>query len=130
MSNFKTPLVVSPQANGKDWKLHTKFAVDLFVDGCWYHITVPANFITDFASIPRILWSIIGAPYGRYGKAALLHDLLYRVRDLFGEGMPHTRRFADRVFLVGMVDLNVKPWRRTLMYWGVRCFGWLAWRKR
>lgn len=40
------------------------------------NIVVPEGFITDFASIPRFLWSIY-PPTGRYQEAAVIHDWLY-----------------------------------------------------
>jgi Protein of unknown function (DUF1353) len=37
--------------------------------------TVPPNFTTDFASVPRVfVWFL--PRYGRYTKAAILHDYL------------------------------------------------------
>ena len=136
MSNFKTPLVVSPLPDGKHWKLHTKFAYDCDREGSGMSIIMPAGFVTDGASIPRPLWSLIGSPWGRYGKAAVLHDWLYQsagkpVGLAFGVDMVVLqRKYADDVFLQAMEVLGVAPWRRNLMYWGVRTFGWLAWRKK
>ncbi len=135
MSNFKTPLVVSPLPGGKHWKLHTKFTYD---DG-QVLIEVVAGFDTDFASVPWPFWSFI-RPWGRWGKAAVLHDWLYRWKVLLIriETWPDetnavpiaiTRGMADSIFRDAMGELGVAPWRRNLMYWGVRAFGWLAWRK-
>src|SRR6266571_2531093 len=46
--------------------------------------TVPVGQHTDFASVPRVFaWFI--PPYGRYTKAAILHDYLWRVRAAQGE---------------------------------------------
>src|SRR5262245_38142541 len=44
--------------------------------------TVPAGFVTDLASIPRIFWSALPRD-GEYAYAAILHDYLYwtQVRD-------------------------------------------------
>ena len=39
-------------------------------------ITVPAGFVTDFASTPRAIWAIL-PPTGRYQLAAVVHDFLY-----------------------------------------------------
>lgn len=42
--------------------------------------SVPLGFITDLASVPRVLWALL-PPHGRYAKAAILHDyLLTKVR--------------------------------------------------
>ena len=38
----------------------------------------PAGSRVDGASIPRVFWSIIGAPFeGKYRKASVLHDVAY-----------------------------------------------------
>ena len=39
-------------------------------------ITVPAGFVTDLASIPRLVWSFY-PPDGPWVKAAIIHDFLY-----------------------------------------------------
>jgi hypothetical protein len=38
-------------------------------------ITVPKNYITDLASVPRICWAFI-APFD-VARAAVIHDILY-----------------------------------------------------
>lgn len=83
--------------------------------------TVPAGFKTDFASIPRVLWTAVGHPAGRYAQAAVFHDEWYRSGRI-------TRRRADALFLEGM-DVLCVPWavRRTL-WAGVRIGGWVVWR--
>ena len=78
-------------------------------------IRVPAGFVTDLASVPRFLWSIL-PPHGRYAKAAIVHDYLYD----YAIG---TRKRADDIFLEGMKVLGVPKWRRYVMYWAVRMFG-------
>ena len=78
-------------------------------------ITVPKGAKTDFASIPRIFWPIL-PPVGRYSRAAVVHDYLYR-HGLF------TRKDCDLVFLHAMGELNVAKWKRIIMYRAVRLFG-------
>jgi hypothetical protein len=41
-----------------------------------YVITVPAGFVTDFASTPRAIWAVL-PPFGTYQLAAVVHDFLY-----------------------------------------------------
>lgn len=38
-------------------------------------VDIPVGFLTDGASVPRFLWSLI-PPWGSYGQAAVLHDWL------------------------------------------------------
>jgi hypothetical protein len=82
-------------------------------------IVVPAGFVTDFASTPRALWSVI-PPTGRYQLAAVVHDFLY-----WDQGC--TREQADAIFRVAMAESNVKPFERDLMWQAVRNFGQSAW---
>lgn len=78
-------------------------------------ITVPGGTVTDLASTPRWIWSVL-PPFGQYAKAAIVHDYLYQQ----AVGSKH---YADRVFLEAMTVLGVPRWRRTVMYWMVRWFG-------
>lgn len=82
-------------------------------------LTVPKGFVTDFASVPRPLWSIF-PPMGKYSLAAIFHDYLYACGLL-------SRKGADKLFLVLMKHLGVPYWKRQSMYWGVRLGGWVAW---
>jgi len=82
---------------------------------------VPAGFDTDFASVPRALWSLV-PPTGVYTRAAVLHDWLYRTGAT-------TRRDADRVFRAVMLELRTRRLRALLMWAAVRAFGWLHYRK-
>ena len=89
--------------------------------GQFYDIVVHAGLITDFASTPRLTWSLL-PPIGKFSKAAVVHDYLY-IRQI-GD-----RAWADRVFLEAMHVSRVNIINRYLYYWGVRAFGWWAWRK-
>jgi len=80
---------------------------------------IPAGFVTDGASVPRGLWNLF-PPFGRYNKAALLHDWLYQFGTM-------TRAQADWVFLEAMKELGVGLLTRWAMYSGVRAGGWVAW---
>jgi len=86
-------------------------------------ITVPKFFTTDFASVPRILWSIF-PPVGNYSSAALIHDYLYTRK----ANCP--RLLADAIFNCAMQALEVSWWRRNALYITVRIFGRFAFRGR
>jgi hypothetical protein len=76
---------------------------------------VPQGQRTDFASVPRaFVWFI--PTYGRYTKAAILHDHLC---DLAHQGKFH-RRDADGIFRQAMRTLGVPLLRRWIMWAGVR----------
>lgn len=79
------------------------------------------GFITDFASIPRIVRPIIGDAAGEYARAAVSHDKEYSLQE-------KTRRECDLIFLDAMICIGVVPWKRRVMYGAVRAFGWLGWK--
>ncbi len=71
---------------------------------------------TDFASVPKVfVWFL--PRYGRYTKAAILHDYLWR------KAVPEgriTRLQADALFRRAMRDLHVAFLRRWIMWAAVR----------
>jgi len=92
-----------------------------FVSPTQGEVTVSSGFETDYASIPRVFWSIY-PPDGDYTEAAVVHDYLYWYQ-------PCTRAEADRVFLEAMEALGI-PWhRRHILHKAVRMGGWIAWNK-
>lgn len=77
--------------------------------------TVPAGFRTDLASVLLFLSGVLRLPRsGRHNKNAVLHDYLTRHPELV------ERKTADRVFLDTMRKDGIDPYRRALMYLGVR----------
>lgn len=84
------------------------------------NIVVPAGFTTDFASIPRFLWRIIGTPTSAdYRNAAVLHDFLY----CLGKDSGRSRKECDDIFYDAMTVLNVSWWKKNMIYRGVRLGG-------
>lgn len=88
-----------------------------------YNVTIPAYYITDFSSVPRILWSII-PPYGRATAPSILHDYMYTTK-LFsaGYGDRPSRALADNIFYENMLIVGVPKWQAKCMFWAVRIFG-------
>lgn len=76
---------------------------------------MPADFETDFASVPRlpVVFDLVGA-YGH--AAAVLHDWLYRTCLL-------PREEADRVFFNALRSSGIARWCAWLMWGGVRIGG-------
>lgn len=118
MSAFTTPLELR-YVDGRTWCLLSEF--DFASEVLERVIRIPIGCETDFASIPRVLWNVL-PPTGNYGKAAVVHDFLYRTK---GEA---TRPQADRVFLEGMEVLGVGWLTRHVMYAGVRAGGACSYR--
>ena len=133
-AGFTSRLEVSPQPDGRRWYLLRRFKYDRHKKGSGDTITVPAGFVTDFASTPVSIWWLI-PPWGVYGKAAIVHDYLYQNHgyDTYVDRVPVgfklvSRETADRIFWEAMGVLEVASWRRTLMFWAVRIFGLFSWK--
>jgi hypothetical protein len=82
-------------------------------------VIVPAGFVTDFASVPRLpVAYLLTANCGH--EAAVLHDFAYTAHDM-------TRAQADDLFAEALAVGGEPGWRRGLMWAGVRVGGWWAW---
>ena len=113
--SFLSPLRIE-WIDGCDWRLYEGFDYYTEVKGAPIGlIHIPKDFVTDFASIPRGLWNLL-PPTGPYGKAAVVHDYLYRMSDW-------PRNVCDDVLLEGMELLEVNWFKRKLIYRFVRMFG-------
>jgi hypothetical protein len=84
-------------------------------------IVVPAGFVTDLATIPRLFWSIM-PPDGEYAKAAIIHDFLY-TNNTF------ERYRCDQILEEAMEITGVDLWKRKVIYAAVRLFGASAYKK-
>lgn len=82
--------------------------------------TVPAGFRTDLASVPRlpVIYLLTG---DTSSKAAVVHDWLYTTKIV-------PRDVADAVLREASAVTGVPAWRRGLMFYGVRAFGWSHWK--
>jgi hypothetical protein len=101
------------------WEVVVNYAFD-DSKGVRHHVL--KDFVTDCASIPRPLWSIVGPPRATdMAQAATLHDDKYQ----FG-GVKRKR--ADQLLIEGMKVLGAPWWKRRLVYLGVRAGGWVAWK--
>jgi hypothetical protein len=83
-------------------------------------VQVPEGFVTDFASIPRIFWSLL-PPDGLYTYAAIIHDYLYWNQSV-------SREEADLVLRYAMEDFHVDAVTINTIYAGVRAGGSFAWK--
>ncbi|RZU31239.1 DUF1353 domain-containing protein [Blastococcus saxobsidens] len=84
--------------------------------GKWDRFVVPAGFVTDFATVPRVVVWLVPR-FGRYTAAAILHDWL--VTEGIAGGVV-TARQADGIFRRVMRESGVPVVRRWLMWCGVR----------
>jgi hypothetical protein len=78
---------------------------------------VPRQFKTDGASIPRLLWTCIGDPFGKhYRRPAALHDYLYSIPSF-------NRALADALFYESMRVEGLRIHKAAAMWAAVRLFG-------
>jgi hypothetical protein len=126
-----TPLKLQ-YIDGRTWSVIGTFCWQ-FRDG--YRLCVTDGFIFDFNSIPFGLRNTL--PPTKHGQAAVIHDWCYAY---LGEVMlandqgavehiKWTRKECDERYLEILEDLKAAPWRRNIMYLGVRIGGWVAWLK-
>ena len=82
-------------------------------------VSVPIGFVTDFASIPRALWTTLPRD-GDYVWAAVVHDYLYWYQTT-------TKEVADNVLNAAMGNLNIPTVTRFAIYQGVAVGGGPSW---
>jgi hypothetical protein len=97
------------------------FGYDVGTENSGDTIEVPVGFMTDFATVPRLFWSLL-PQWGKYGNASVIHDWLY-----WDQSRPRAQ--ADRIFLEGMMVLQVGLLTRYAMFYAVQWLGWLAWHR-
>jgi hypothetical protein len=112
VTDFKHLKVKVEEVDDNNWRLLEGFDYRGNVET--FH--VPAGQATDFASVPRVFaWFM--PRYGRYTKAAILHDYLWRELAAHGE-----LRYvdADGIFRRAMRELDVPFLRRWILWGAVR----------
>jgi hypothetical protein len=82
-------------------------------------VEVPAGFVTDFASVPRLFWSVL-RPDGEYAYAAVLHDYLYWMQTGKREEADLVLKYAMEEFKVGAATIDA-------IYTAVDKAGQIAW---
>jgi hypothetical protein len=113
-----TELICS-DTDGEVWLLHEPLT---YVSKDGRVFVVPAQFMTDFASVPRLFWRLYPRS-GPWNEAAVLHDYNYRQHTL----TKMTRKEVDQLFLEAMESLGVNRPTRYHFYWGVRLGAWGTW---
>lgn len=116
---FLNDLVVRAGEKYAEWVLEKDF---VYVTNDGGVIEVPAGFVTDLASIPRVFHAVIPVN-GKHRKAAVVHDWLYVSQIM-------SRAESDKVFLKAMEESGVRWSLRWVMYSAVRSAGWLYWNER
>jgi hypothetical protein len=120
-------------ARAPEWRLY----VEKFKDPMWFltkpvtwtpdpaqsvqfaSVEVPSGFVSDFASIPKIFWSILPRN-GEYLYAALIHDFLYWTQ-------MRPKATADDIFRLAMQDFGISIIVINVIYEAVQLVGQAAW---
>lgn len=126
MPRFLNTILASPLSDGRQWCIRN-VAADGKPDFYRYLsdvpgvglIEIPWGFVTDWASIPQALWSIL-PPWGLYGAISAPHDWEYKVQRL-------SRNQADDVLQEGSLLLGVDEKLTHAIYTTVREFGQESW---
>lgn len=79
--------------------------------------TIPANFDTDLASIPRWYWSIASPNYSAFVAPAILHDYLYQCPNQY------SRKTIDEIFYYALLENGAGRLMAYKMFVAVRLFG-------
>jgi hypothetical protein len=124
---FTAPLNIQYDAHasaalGADhWRVTEGF--QYFIGSRREWITVPAGYLTDGASVPRVFWSLL-PPWGAYGQAAVVHDLLCEYLSVVEQGKPKpiTRARADEIFDEAMRVLDVPSATRLMLNEGLSLY--------
>ena len=90
-----------------------------------YEFTIPKGMRWDGATIPRLLWFIIGSKTNpKFRTPSLIHDFLCVNKYV----IDFDRKFSSKVFKALLYKAGVSKWRRNLMYFAVDIFqrtqGW------
>jgi hypothetical protein len=116
------------------WQVDADFRVRMTVrpkNGAPYplSIRVPQGMFTDLASVPKLLWSVVG-PIGRHLDASIVHDYLYMAwTDYRAKASKRNWDFADAVYLAGMRTSRVA--KRKIIYGAVHSpIGWRVFKKK
>ena len=88
-------------------------------------VHVEEGFVTDGLSVPWFL-SFLFKRYGKYLKAAIVHDKLYAT-DCKIDGEAINRKQADQILHESLLVLGCGRIRAKVAYVLVRAFGFIAW---
>ncbi len=90
-------------------------------------IMVPAAFVTDFASIPRPVWSLISPEDPTILYPSVVHDYLYAQCGFISGWQIFTREQSDDILREAMEVCGAAGWQRHVVHRAVRLFGGSHW---
>jgi len=100
----------SAKLGADHWRVMDDFSFYVGEENSGQRVYVPAGYLTDGASVPRLFWNII-PPWGAYGQAAVVHDIVCEYLSITKNGLPVavTRAQCDDILSQAMAALEV-PW--------------------
>lgn len=100
----------SDKLGADHWRVMDSFIFYLGAEESGEWVCVPAGYLTDGASVPRLFWNII-PPWGAYGQSAVVHDIVCEYLSITRDGVPKpvTRAECDGILDQAMAALEV-PW--------------------
>jgi len=101
------------------WRIAEPFA---FHSSALYDLEIPADFLTDFASVPRIFWPIIPLADGVYDPAAVVHDYAVRNRKRLGLSLMQ----CHGLFYEALTVRDTPTWKADAMFAAVVAFNWIS----
>jgi hypothetical protein len=111
------PVDFRPFVDGRNWIVRQPLIYTIGISKDT--LTVPAGFVTDFASIPQVFHSLL-RQNGNYLLPAVVHDYLYWKQTC-------TREQADQILWLGMIENRFPAFQRAPIYVAVRTAGGFAW---
>lgn len=110
------------------WRVMNKFRYYIGEKNSNRWVDVPAGYLTDGASVPRILWSLI-PPWGQYGQCAAMHDYLCEwlmINEKQSDGtikkIPILRKECDEIFYESLKVVGVPAYKRFMIQTGVSSY--------
>lgn len=99
----------------REYKYKVCQDINLMINGSKF--IIPADFITDLASIPKMLWPLLAPSHSALFIPAIVHDWFYRMTGDF------TRDDTDLIFYQMMLDYGLNKAVANAIYYAVRAFG-------
>lgn len=91
-------------------------------------ITAPAGMVTDFASVPRLVWTYLSPEDPCILFGSLIHDFLYAVNGRLAL-RTLTRAECDEVLREAMLASGARSTQAAVVYRCLRMFGGGHWKK-
>ena len=133
---FKTSNLKVESIDGGNWRLLEPLVAEISDDGVTRIVVVPAGFVTDFESVPRLLVFAYALIKGKARMSATVHDYLLDV--IHGKlpnqttpttillGMTPDRKWIDSVFYAAMQAEGTPWYAREMAYMGVSAYSLIS----